>query len=202
MAMNNVFSTMQMVMAKSTKGSMTIKFTISFSFIQYGWHSQIRKVLANLYQQGGHFLWDSSSSAGTKQNRVQASSLRLTNYKTVNFVKMATEVTQEKSWVKFVARLDIGKKFFKEKVVRLWERCPGRFGIPIPGGVQGITECGTQCSGLGDKVDIGHRLDPIFSEIFSNPRILGFWDFMILLSSMTFPLSLHNTCTKSPELQF
>lgn len=118
MAMNNVFSTMQMVMAKSTKGSMTIKFTISFSFIQYGWHSQIRKVLANLYQQGGHFLWDSSSSAGTKQNRVQALSLRLKNYKTVNFVEMAMEVTREKSWVKFVGRLDIKRKFFMERVVR------------------------------------------------------------------------------------
>lgn len=33
-AMNSVFRTMQMVMAKSTKGSITIKFTISFSFIQ------------------------------------------------------------------------------------------------------------------------------------------------------------------------
>lgn len=32
--MNSVFRTMQMVMAKSTKGSITIKFTISFSFIQ------------------------------------------------------------------------------------------------------------------------------------------------------------------------
>ena len=77
--MNKVFSTIQMVMAKSTKGSMTIKFTISFSLIQYGWHSQIKNVLANLYQQGGHFLWDSSSSTVTKQNsnRVQSSPLRL-----------------------------------------------------------------------------------------------------------------------------
>lgn len=78
-AMNKVFSTMQMVMAKSTKGSMTIKFTISFSLIQYGWHSQIKNVLANLYQQGGHFLWDSSSSTVTKQNssRAQPSPPRL-----------------------------------------------------------------------------------------------------------------------------
>lgn len=67
-AMNKVFSTIQMVMARSTKGSMTIKFTISFNLIQCGWHSQIRKVLANLYQQGGHFLWDSSNSAVIKQN--------------------------------------------------------------------------------------------------------------------------------------
>lgn len=84
---------MQMVMARSTKGSMTIKLTISFSFIQYGWHSQIRNVLANLYQQGGHFLWDSSSSAGAKRNRVQASCLRMNHYKTANFVKTAMEVT-------------------------------------------------------------------------------------------------------------
>lgn len=118
MAMNSVFSTMQMVMAKSTKGSMTIKFTISFSFIQYGWHSQMRKVLANLYQQGGHFLWDSSSSAGTKRNRGQASPLRMKDHRTVNFVKMATEVTPEKSWVKSVGRLNNRKKFFMERVVR------------------------------------------------------------------------------------
>lgn len=77
-AMNRVFSTIQMVMARSTKGSMTIKFTISFSLIQYGWHSQIKNVLANLYQQGGHFLWDSSSSTVTKENSNGAQSFSLT----------------------------------------------------------------------------------------------------------------------------
>ncbi|XP_066034070.1 nephrocystin-1 isoform X2 [Chamaea fasciata] len=31
--------------------------------------------------------------------------------------------------------------------------CSGRFGVPVPGGVQGTTGRGTQCSGLGDKVE-------------------------------------------------
>lgn len=56
MAMKRVFRTIQMVIARSTKGSMTIKYTICLIFSQAGKHSQMRKVLANLYQQGGHFL--------------------------------------------------------------------------------------------------------------------------------------------------
>ena len=64
MAMNSVLSTMQMVMARSTKGSMTMRLTISLIFSHVGEHSQIRKVLENLYQQGGQLLWDSSSSGG------------------------------------------------------------------------------------------------------------------------------------------
>lgn len=30
-----------------------------------------------------------------------------------------------------------------------------------------MTACGTQCSGLGDKVGIGHSLDSMILEVFS-----------------------------------
>lgn len=62
MAMKRVFKTIQMVMARSTNGSITTKLTICFTFSQYGEQSQIKNMLENLYQQGGHFCLDSSSS--------------------------------------------------------------------------------------------------------------------------------------------
>lgn len=31
-----------------------------------------------------------------------------------------------------------------------------------------MTECGTQCSGVGDRVGIGDRLDSMTPEVFSN----------------------------------
>lgn len=62
MAMNRVFKTIQMVMARSTNGSITTRLTICFTFSQYGEQSQIKNMLENLYQQGGHFCLDSSSS--------------------------------------------------------------------------------------------------------------------------------------------
>lgn len=62
MAMKRVFKTIQMVMAKSTNGSITTRLTICFTFNQYGEQSQIKNMLENLYQQGGHFCLDSSSS--------------------------------------------------------------------------------------------------------------------------------------------
>lgn len=43
----------------------------------------------------------------------------------------------------------------------------GGGGVLIPRGVQGITGCGIQCSRLGDKVGIGHRLDSVILEVFS-----------------------------------
>lgn len=49
----------------------------------------------------------------------------------------------------------------------LEESAQGGGGMPIPAGVQGRTGCGTQCSGLDDKVVLGHRLDSIISEFFS-----------------------------------
>lgn len=64
MAMNSVFNTMQMVMARSTNGSITIKFTRCFTFNHESQQSQIKNTLANLYQHGGHFCLDSSSSGG------------------------------------------------------------------------------------------------------------------------------------------
>lgn len=49
--------------------------------------------------------------------------------------------------------------------------CPGRLGVLIPGGVQGTPGHGTQCSGLGNKVRMGHRLDSVVCEVFSNLMI-------------------------------
>ncbi|RMC21290.1 hypothetical protein DUI87_02151 [Hirundo rustica rustica] len=56
-------------------------------------------------------------------------------------------------------RLDIKKNFFMERVVSIGMGCPERewSGVPIPGGVQGMTGHGTQCSDLVDKMVIGQR---------------------------------------------
>lgn len=62
MAINSVFSTMQMVIVKSANGSITIRLTTFLNFIHTGQHSQMRKVSAKVYQHGGHFCLDSSSS--------------------------------------------------------------------------------------------------------------------------------------------
>lgn len=77
---------------------------------------------------------------------------------------MATEVTREKSWAKFVGRLDRREGFFMSGQVL--ELGPGRFGVSIPGGVQGMT--------LSDQVRPW--------SFFPTSRVLGFWDFMILWS--------------------
>lgn len=61
--MKRVLRTMQIVMVRSTNGSMTTMLTTSLIFSHKGQQSQIKQVLANLYQQGGHFCLDSSSSA-------------------------------------------------------------------------------------------------------------------------------------------
>ena len=70
MAMKRVFKTMQIVMARSTNGSITIKFTRCFTFNHASQQSQIKNILANLYQHGGHFCLDSSSSGGTIKNEI------------------------------------------------------------------------------------------------------------------------------------
>ncbi len=68
---------MQIVMAKSTNGSMTTKLTISLIFSHVGQQSQIRQVLANLYQQGGHFCLDSSSSRKGENTTFNSNELQL-----------------------------------------------------------------------------------------------------------------------------
>lgn len=62
MAMNKVFSIMQMVMPKSTKGSITKKCTAFLILIHGVQQSHFRKMSANLYQQGGHGLSINSKS--------------------------------------------------------------------------------------------------------------------------------------------
>lgn len=60
--MNTVFRTIHMVIVRSTKGSITIILTVFLILSHAGQQSQMRKVLENLYQQGGHSCLDSSSS--------------------------------------------------------------------------------------------------------------------------------------------
>lgn len=67
MAINSVFKIMQTVIARSTSGSITIGSTTFFTFNQGSQQFQIKKVWANLYQQGGHFCLDSSSSGKKKE---------------------------------------------------------------------------------------------------------------------------------------
>lgn len=43
-----------------------------------------------------------------------------------------------------------------------------RGGVTTPGGVQGMTECGTQCSAPVDEVVISQKLDLMIMEVFSN----------------------------------
>lgn len=50
----------------------------------------------------------------------------------------------------------------------LEQNAQGGVEVPIRRSVQEKTGCGTECSGLGDKVGIGHRLDSIISEVFSD----------------------------------
>lgn len=44
----------------------------------------------------------------------------------------------------------------------------GSLSLLYPWTVQGMLGCGTQCSGLGHKAGMGHRLDSMVSEAFSN----------------------------------
>lgn len=73
-----------MVIARSTKGSITIKWISFLNFIQYGEQFQIKNVCANLYHQGGHFCLDSSSSGGKRPREHKVNYLYillLTRYK-------------------------------------------------------------------------------------------------------------------------
>lgn len=60
---------MQIVIARSTSGSITINETILFTFNQNSQQFQIKYVWANLYKQGGHFCLDSSSSREKKTKK-------------------------------------------------------------------------------------------------------------------------------------
>lgn len=66
----------------------------------------------------------------------------------------------------------LGKKFSQKARWILERAAQGDGGVTIPGeqpgGVQGTTGCGTECFGQGDKVGIGHRLDSMILDIFSN----------------------------------
>lgn len=59
----------------------------------------------------------------------------------------------------------------------------GGGGSTIPGGVEGTSERGAQCSALVDKAVIGQRLDPGILEIFYNinDSMILFYDFICFL---------------------
>lgn len=78
MAINSVFKIMQIVIARSTSGSITINETTLFTFNQTSQQFQIKYVWANLYQQGGHFCLDSSSSE-EKNKRKKKQSKQVVN---------------------------------------------------------------------------------------------------------------------------
>lgn len=61
-AMNKVFNTMQIVMARSIKGSFMKAATFFLILNQSGQQSQIRYFKAKAFRNGGHLRWDSSSS--------------------------------------------------------------------------------------------------------------------------------------------
>jgi len=48
--------------------------------------------------------------------------------------------------------------------------CPGRCGVPIPGGVQKTCRCGTLGHGLADMVVVGGWLNSMILEVFSKPN--------------------------------
>lgn len=73
---------MQMVIVKSANGSITIKLTTFLNFSHAGLHSQMRKVSANLYQQGWHFCLDSSSSG--KQTKTMRKSESMLTFQHLN----------------------------------------------------------------------------------------------------------------------
>lgn len=59
----------------------------------------MRKVLANLYQHGGHFLWDSSSSVGRKEQRWPLNHSKKTKEMIERFTgALSLLLTRERRW--------------------------------------------------------------------------------------------------------
>lgn len=63
-AMKSVLSTIQIVIPRSTKGSITTKWTHFLKTSHGAQQSHFKKMSANLYQPGGQGLWASSNSEG------------------------------------------------------------------------------------------------------------------------------------------
>lgn len=60
----------------------------------------MRKVLANLYQHGGHFLWDSSSSVGKKEQRWPLNHSKKTKEMVQHFTgALSPLLTREQEWL-------------------------------------------------------------------------------------------------------
>lgn len=64
---------------------------------------------------------------------------------------------------------DISRNFFHTKTLEGAVQVGG--GATVPGGVQGTTGHGTQCSGAIDKEGISHRLDSMVLEALSNLNV-------------------------------
>lgn len=75
MAMKTVLRTMQMVMPRSTKGSVTITRRMDLTFRQQPQQFHCRRTVAKEYQHGGQDLWSSSKSG--EDNDFQRSKVRL-----------------------------------------------------------------------------------------------------------------------------
>lgn len=74
-AMKTVLRTMQMVMPRSTKGSMTMTRRTDLTLRQQPQQFHCRRTVAKEYQHGGQDLWSSSKSGD--ENDFQRSKIRL-----------------------------------------------------------------------------------------------------------------------------
>lgn len=65
-------------------------------------------------------------------------------------------------------RLDIRENFFTEWLCSVETGCSGDGAVPIPGGAQEMTACGTLCYGLVEKLMFSPRLNLMILEFFSS----------------------------------